>query len=77
MNPRIMQVINQIKSIRNPQQAAMQALNQAAKQGNKVAENILSNIQSGNMAGAENILNNFMGEQGVSIDEINQMISRR
>ena len=73
MNQQMIQAINQLKSIRNPQQAAMHALQNAAKQGNKMAIGILQNIQSGNMAGVEQTLNNFMGENGISMNDISQM----
>ena len=73
MNQGIIQVINKLKTIRNPQQAAMQALQNAARQGNQMANGILQNIQSGNMAGVEQTLNNFMGENGISMNDINQM----
>ena len=73
MNQQMIQAINQIKSIRNPQQAAMQVLQNAARQGNQMARGILQNIQSGNMAGVEHTLNNFMGENGISMNDINQM----
>ena len=69
----MIQAINQIKSIRNPQQAAMQVLQNAARQGNQMANGILQNIQSGNMAGVEQTLNNFMGENGLSMSDIKQM----
>ena len=73
MNQGIMQAINKLKAIRNPQQAAMQSLKNAASQGNQMAISILQNIQSGNMAGVEQTLNNFMGENGISMNDINQM----
>lgn len=73
MNQQMIQAINQIKSIRNPQQAAMQVLQNAARQGNQMAIGILQNIQSGNMAGVEQTLNNFMGENGLSMSDIKQM----
>ena len=73
MNQGIMHAINKLKTIRNPQQAAMQALQNAARQGNQMARGILQNIQSGNMAGVEHTLNNFMGENGISMNDINQM----
>ena len=73
MNQQMIQAINQLKSIRNPQQAAMHALQNAAKQGNKMASGILHNIQSGNMAGVEQTLNNFMCENGLSMSDIKQM----
>ena len=74
MNQGIMQAINKLKAIRNPQRAAMQALQNAASQGNQMASGILQNIQSGNMAGVEKTLNNFMGENGISMKDINQML---
>ena len=73
MNQGIMQAINKLKAIRNPQQAAMQSLQNAASQGNQMAISILQNIQSGNMAGVEQTLNNFMGENGISMNDISQM----
>ena len=73
MNQGIIQAINKLKTIRNPQQAAMQVLQNAARQGNQMASGILQNIQSGNMAGVEQTLNNFMGENGISMNDINQM----
>lgn len=73
MNQQMIQAINQIKSIRNPQQATMQVLQNAARQGNQMAKGILQNIQSGNMAGVEQTLNNFMGENGLSMSDIKQM----
>ena len=73
MNQGIIQAINKFKAIRNPQQAAMQSLQNAASQGNKMAISILQNIQSGNMAGVEQTLNNFMGENGISMNDISQM----
>ena len=68
MNQQMIQAINQIKSIRNPKQAAMQVLQNAARQGNQMASGILQNIQSGNMAGVEQTLNNFMSENGLMGD---------
>ena len=73
INQGIIQAINKLKTIRNPQQAAMQALQNAARQGNQMANGILQNIQSGNMAGVEQTLNNFMGENGISMNDISQM----
>nr|DAK81798.1 MAG TPA: hypothetical protein [Bacteriophage sp.] len=73
MNQQMIQAINQLKSIRNPQQAAMQVLQNAARQGNQMASGILQNIQSGNMAGVEQTLNNFMGENGLSMSDIKKM----
>ena len=73
MNQQMVQMVNRIKSIRNPQQAAMQSLQNAAQQGNPMAKNILQNIQSGNMSGVEQTLNNYMNEQGININELRQM----
>ena len=73
MNQQMVQMVNQIKSIRNPQQAAMQSLQNAAQQGNPMAKNILQNIQSGNMSGVEQTLNNYINEQGININELRQM----
>ena len=73
MNQGIIQAINKLKTIRNPQQAAMQALQNAARQGNQMANGILQNIQSGNMEGVEQTLNNFMRENGLSMSDIKQM----
>lgn len=73
MNQQMLQIMNQIKSIRNPQQVAMQSLQNAAKQGNPMAKNILQNIQSGNVSGVEQTLNNYMNEQGINIEELKQM----
>ena len=73
MNQQMIQAINQIKSIRNPQQAAMQVLQNAARQGNQMASGILQNIQSGNMAGVEQTLNNFMCENGLSMSDIKRI----
>ena len=73
MNQQMIQAINQIKSIRNTQQAAMQVLQNAARQGNQMASGILQNIQSGNMAGVEQTLSNFMSENGLSMSDIKQM----
>ena len=73
INQGIIQAINKLKTIRNPQQAAMYALQNAARQGNQMANGILQNIQSGNMAGVEQTLNNFMGENGISMNDISQM----
>ena len=44
MNPQLIQTINQLKSIQNPQQMAMNCLQQSAKQGNPMAENLLNQI---------------------------------
>nr|DAV58981.1 MAG TPA: hypothetical protein [Bacteriophage sp.] len=70
MNQQMMQILNQIRGIRNPQQAAMQALQQAASSGNPMATNILSKINSGDMNGAGQILNNCMDTNGINMNEI-------
>jgi predicted transcriptional regulator len=74
MNQQVMQAFNQLKSIRNPQQMAMQSLQNAARQGNPMAKNILDNIESGNMQNVEQVLGNYMKEQGLNIEEIRKMI---
>ena len=73
INQEMVQAINKLKAIRNPQQAAMQVLQNAASRGNQMASGILQNIQSGNMAGVEQTLNNFMGENGISMNDISQI----
>lgn len=63
MNQQLIQTINQLKSIRNPQQMAMNCLQQSAQRGNPMAKNLLNQINSGNTQGAEQILSNFMNTQ--------------
>lgn len=75
MNQQLIQTINQLKSIRNPQQMAMNCLQQSAKQGNPMARNLLNQINNGNMQGAEQILNNFMNTQGINLNDIKKMMS--
>ena len=75
MNQQLIQAINQFKSIRNPQQAAMNCLQQSAKQGNPMAKNLLNQINSGNMHGAERILSNFMNTQGINLNDIKGMMN--
>ena len=70
MNQQMMQMLNHIRGIRNPQQAAMQALQQAASSGNPMATSILSKINSGDMNGAGQILNNCMDTNGINMNEI-------
>ena len=70
MNQQMMQILNQIRGIRNPQQAAIQALQQAASSGNPMATSILSKINSGDMNGAGQILNNCMDTNGINMNEI-------
>lgn len=70
MNNQFMQAVQQIKSMGNPQQMAMNALNQSARQGNPMAKNILERINSGDTSGAEQMLSNIMNEQGMSIDDV-------
>nr|DAX01637.1 MAG TPA: hypothetical protein [Bacteriophage sp.] len=76
MNNQIMQMLNQIKNIKNPKEAAMKALEQAANQGNPMAKNMLQKINSGDMNGAQQILGNFMNEQGLNIQEIQKQIQK-
>lgn len=75
MNQQLIQAINQLKSIRNPQQAAMNCLQQSAKQGNPMAKNLINQISSGNMQGAERILSNFMNTQGINLNDIKGMMN--
>lgn len=75
MNHQLIQAINQIKSIQNPQQMAMNCLQQSAQQGNPMAKNLLNQINSGNMQGAEQILNNCIKTQGINLDEIKKMMN--
>lgn len=70
MNSQFMQAMQQIKSIRNPQQMAMSALNQSAKEGDLRAKNILGRINSGDLNGAEQMLSNLMSEQGMNINDV-------
>lgn len=75
MNQQLIQAINQLKPIRNPQQMAMNCLQQSAKQGNPMAKNLLNQINSGNVQGAEQILNNFMNTQGINLNDIKGMMN--
>lgn len=75
MNQQLIQAINQIKSIQNPQQMAMNCLQQSAQQGNPMAKNLLNQINSGNMQEAEQILNNCINTQGINLDEIKKIMS--
>lgn len=75
MNQQLIQAINQLKSIQNPQQMAMNCLHQSAKQGNPMAKNLLNQINNGNMQGAEQILNNFMNTQGINLNDIKEMMN--
>lgn len=74
MNNQFMQAVQQIKSMGNPQQMAMNALNQSARQGNPIAKNILDRINSGDTSGAEQMLSNLMNEQGMSIDDVREFM---
>ena len=76
MNNQIMQMLNQIKNIKNPKEAAMKTLEQAANQGNPMAKNMLQKINSGDINGAQQILGNFMNEQGLNIQEIQKQIQK-
>ena len=76
MNNQIMQMLNQIKNIKNRKGAAIKTLEQAANQGNPMAKNMLQKINSGDMNGAQQILGNFMNEQGLNIQEIQKQIQK-
>ena len=54
----------------------MKTLEQAANQGNPMAKNMLQKINSGDMNGAQQILGNFMKEQGLNIQEIQKQIQK-
>lgn len=69
-----MQAVQQLQSMRNPQQMAMNALSQSAKQGNPIAKNILEKINSGDKNGAEEMLNNIIKEQGMNIEDIKKLM---
>lgn len=75
MNQQLIQTINQLKSIRNPQQMAMNCLQQSAQRGNPMAKNLLNQINSGNVQGAEQILSNFMNTQGINLNDIKGMMN--
>lgn len=75
MNQQLIQTINQLKSIRNPQQMAMNCLQQSAQRGNPMAKNLLNQINSGNTQGVEQILSNFMNTQGINLNDIKKMMS--
>lgn len=75
MNQQLIQAINQLKSIRNPQQMAMNCLQQAAQRGNPMAKNLLNQINSGNTQGTEQILSNFMNTQGINLNDIKGMMN--
>ena len=49
MNNQIMQMLNQIKNIKNPKEAAIKTLEQAANQGNPMAKNMLQKINNGDI----------------------------
>ena len=63
------------RSITHAQQM-MKTLEQAANQGNPMAKNMLQKINSGDMSGAQQILGNFMNEQGLNIQEIQKQIQK-
>lgn len=74
MNNQLIQTIQKIRSMGNPQQMAMNALRQASQQGNPMAKNMLDKINSGDMAGAEQMLSNIMSEHNMSVDDIRNLI---
>ena len=77
MNNQIMQMLNQIKNIKNPKEAAIKTLEQAANQGNPMAKNMLQKINNGDMKWAQQILCNFMNEQGLNIQEIQKQMQKQ
>ena len=76
MNQQFIQAIQQIKSAGNPKQMAMNCLQRASQHGNPMAKNLLEQISTGNRQGAEQILNNFMNEQGVNLEEIKKFMNQ-
>lgn len=70
MNNQMIQMINQLKSVQNPKQAAMQCLQNASKQGNVMAQGLLKDIESGNMSSAQNTLTNYMQSKGADVKAI-------
>lgn len=66
MNP--MQLIQLLRSKRNPQQFMIQMLQQNA-QGNPILENALNMVNQGNYAGLEEIARNVCKEKGLNYDE--------
>lgn len=73
INQQFIQAVNQLKSIKNPRQAAMSVLKQSAKSGNVMAKSLLENINSGNTSNVENILNNFLKEQNMDISQLKSL----
>lgn len=70
MNNQMIQMINQLKSVQNPRQAAMQCLQNASKQGNVMAQGLLKDIESGDMGSAQNTLTNYMQSKGADVNAI-------
>lgn len=70
MNNQMIQMINQLKSVQNPKQAAMKCLQNASKQGNVMAQGLLKDIEAGNMSSAQNTLKNYMQSKGADVNAI-------
>lgn len=74
MNNQFMQTVQQLKSIKNPQQMAMNALQQASINGNPMAKNMLKRINSGDLKSAEQMLGSMMNEYGFNINDVKSLM---
>lgn len=74
MNNQIMQALQQLKSISNPQQMAINSLRKASQQGNPMAKSMLEKINVGDMNGAEQMLGNMMNEYGFGINDVRNLM---
>lgn len=74
MNNQIMQALQQLKSISNPQQMAINSLQKASQQGNPMAKSMLEKINAGDMNGAEEMLGNMMNEYGFGINDVRNLM---
>ena len=70
MNNQMIQMINKLKSVQNPRQAAMQCLQNASNKGNVMAQGLLKDIEAGNMSSAQNTLTNYMQSKGADVNAI-------
>lgn len=70
MNQQMIQAINQIKSIKNPKNIAIQMLQNASRQGNVMAKGLLNDIEAGNMDSVQNTLTNYMKSQGINPQDL-------
>lgn len=74
MNRQFMQAVQQLKSIGNPQQMAISSLQKASQQGNPMAKSMLEKINTGDMNGAEQMLENMMNEYGFGINDVRKLM---